>query len=625
MIQKPLFLAIIVFVLILSACTSPTNQPLSESPSLSASESNGQIQPTETLLEQQPTESPTLTPQPSPTATQVPLPEIITKDTLSSLQVNRSFRLFTGGLANFYLKRFSPSNNLIAAWGCSYQRGSNGECEAPLLVIFDTETGKVLHTLDPLTSVVKDMAFSPDEKTLGIAGCHTPIYAYGQPDTICDQPRVWLVDIETGENIRELNGYSSPVNSLVFSKDGKSLYTGIDYFKKYGFTDSTIRVWDLENGKKLAEIQPDIENCNDVRLNLTPDGNYLVTQYINGCTAEYKVKWWDLVNPSPRAVGGGYVSPDSSKIALVESYENPVLHIYDIASGKKIKTIPTGLRRSEIPKMAFTPDNNSIVLSKFPIKAGDGLAVVNSTTGELITRLNGKDYNVAPDASYVFSPDGQFLFVYGHDDDYLTAADDNDPHIGAWDTSTWEEIELPQNYRYLTPFDSYYLHFSPDQKSILVNSDTDVAKFGLPVLEQDSAKRFLVEYLQKLADGEYKAASQDLNLGDMSILSGMIANRLPGIDPEDTASVLKALCEDQRFPCLPVKEVIYASQIDPNIFDFVVSYKNPDGSNAIWPECDGLSPEDHCSFREGFEFAVKMLDDGTFTIYETLPYSMWLE
>jgi WD40 repeat protein len=625
-----LFIVITLIVVALAACSSPAANSEDEnnipSPVQPIVDQAAEATPTKPALEN--TQIPS--PQPSPTATSTPFPEVITKDTLSSLQINRSFRLFTGDLADFFVTEFSADNNLIAAWGCTRTRGSQA-CEEPLLVIFDTNSGKVLHKLELLTTVVEEMTFNPDGKTLAIAGCHTPIYAYGQPDTICNAPRVWLVDTSTGEMIRELKGYASPVKSIVFSKDGKILHTGVDYYKKYSFTDSTIRSWDLATGEELGEIQPDINNCTEVRLGISHDGNFLITHYINGCTNSQKIKWWDLQNQSSRAIGGGSgvryaMSPDSSKIALIESFQNPVVHIYDIKTGEKINTISIGLRSSEITNFSFAPDNNSIVLSNYPLDGGEGLAVLDSTTGELLTRLNDPDFKISPNAGFVFSPEGEFLFVYGKFDDYETAADDQGALIGVWDATTWEKIQIPQPFWYLTPFDQpRYINFSPDQKSILVNSGSDVTEFGLPAVDQAMAKSILLDHLNKLEAGNYQAAAKDLFFEDFSILFGWIQSRLPGIDPEDIESVLKGLCADPRFPCLPVKDVKYEAQKDLNTFDFVVDFQNPDGSSKTWPSCEGLSPDDYCDFRDGFEYTVKLMEDGTYKIDGTLPYSMWLE
>ncbi len=99
-----------------------------------------------------PTPSITPTAEPSPTPTQVPLPEVINNETVSNLQVSRSFYLTTDDYPNLMKTSISPDQRLLAAWGCT--EDSNNICVAPLIVLFDMDTGKVLHELEPLTTVV---------------------------------------------------------------------------------------------------------------------------------------------------------------------------------------------------------------------------------------------------------------------------------------------------------------------------------------------------------------------------------------------------------------------------------------------------------------------------------------
>ncbi len=376
---------------------------------------------------------------------------MIDNETITDLQVVRAYMLYGEETAKFMKNSISPDNRFLAAWGCTYQEGSNGTCESPLILLFDMDTGKVTHELEPLETIVSDFEFSPDGKTLAVAGCHTPIAYYGEYDTICNAPRIWLVDTDSGEITNELKGYNSPVDSMVFSPDGEYLYTGVFYFKKYSFTDSTIRVWDVATGEKIKEIQPDIENCNNVLLGLTQDGRYLTTQYNNECNNQRKIKWWDMENPSSRAVSGyqGYrstLSPDSSKIAFVENFENLVIHIHDLHSGEKIQTIPTGLRAGSRFTFGFTPDSKSLLISDYQAEKGEGVAIIDIESGDLIARLKPELFEFSRFAAYTFSPDGKTLLIFGGDRDYMIIGGDYDPRISAWDTSTWKEIAMPQPY-----------------------------------------------------------------------------------------------------------------------------------------------------------------------------------
>jgi WD40 repeat protein len=524
----------------------------------------------------------------------------------------------------------SPDKRFLVAWGCTYQEGSNDVCEKPLILLFDLETGKVIHKLEPLTTIVSDFEFSPDGKILAVAGCHTPIAYYGEYDTTCTEPRVWLVDTKTGEITHELKGYNSIVESMVFSPDGNTLYTGIFYFKKENYSDSTIRVWDVASGEKIKEIQPDIENCNRVLLQISPNGQYLITQYNNPCSGKRTTKWWDMENPSTRAVSGyqgiySIVSPDSTKIAIMESFDNLVIHIYDLKTGDKIQTIPTGLRTGTRFNFGFTPDSKSLLLNDSKSEKGLGYTIIDIKSGDQVTRIQPASFEMLPYASFSFSPDGKLLFIFGRLGDWRVISGDYDPKISVWDTASWTEIAVPQPYFSLSPFDwPAYFAFSPDQKRLLAYSDSNVTQFGLPIKEQEPAQKFLLDYLAKLSNGNYTEAANDLKYSDETMISEWLSSGLPGIDPQDKAAVLESLCTDKRFPCLPLLGVTYEAQTQPDTFLFRVQFSNPDGNPVVWPPCKNLPKDKYCDFRTEFDYTVQVQPDGSFKILDTLPYSVYL-
>ena len=134
--------------IILVAC-SPTPQQQTSEPVSAASTNQVESSPSPV-----PSPTTTATAEPSPIPTQVPLPEVIDNETIKDLQVVRSFMLSGEGSFKLMKSSISPDKRLLAGWGCTYQEGSNGVCESPLILLNDMETGKVIHKLEPLTTIV---------------------------------------------------------------------------------------------------------------------------------------------------------------------------------------------------------------------------------------------------------------------------------------------------------------------------------------------------------------------------------------------------------------------------------------------------------------------------------------
>jgi WD40 repeat protein len=624
--KSQLFIAtyILFFSIFLAACSTAPQQSMS-TPESAVSSVQVVSSPTQVSSPMN-----TSTAEPSSTPTQVPLPEVIDGKTVSDLQIVRSFSLYTDEPFKIMKKTTSVDQRFAAAWGCTFQSDTNSTCAAPLLVLFDMNTGKVLFKMEPLTTIIKYMRFSPDGKTLALSGCHTPIQYYEQPDTTCIEPRVWLINTETGEITHELKGYNSIVEGMIFSPDGKTLYTGITYLKTDNYPDSTIRVWDVPSGNELPEMQPAVENCNKVTPYFSPSGKYLITHIYNSCNGQGKIDWWNMENPTTKAIHSfqgiaSSVSPDSTKIAVMESFKNLVIHIYDLQTGEKIQTISPGLREYSKWNFSFTPDNKSLLLTDSKSDKGEGYAVIDIESGDLVTRIKPESFEMLPDAAYTFSPDGKLLFVFGRVGDYQVISGDYDPRFSAWETDTWKEISIPQPYFLLSPFDQAAIAFSPDQKRLLASSGSDVTIFGLPVKEQDPARKFLLDYLDKLSNGKYTEASDDLKYSDESMISEWLSSRLPGIDPLNKTAVLEALCTDERFPCQKLLNVTYEAQTLPDTFLFRVQFANPDGTPVVWPLCKDLPKDKYCDFRTEYDYTVQVQPDGSFKILDTLPYALWLD
>jgi RNA polymerase sigma factor (sigma-70 family) len=108
---------------------------------------------------------------------------------------------------------FSPDRKQVAL-------GVQGKSR---IVICDTETGKILRTIDGLNDTAVSIAFSPDGKTLASGTWEGPLH---------------LWNLETGAEIKEYRGHRGRVLALTFTPDGKYLISGSE--------DTTALVWKVK-------------------------------------------------------------------------------------------------------------------------------------------------------------------------------------------------------------------------------------------------------------------------------------------------------------------------------------------------------------------------------------------
>ncbi len=134
---------------------------------------------------------------------------------------------------------------------------------------------------------IRDLTFSPDDKTLAFAG-------YDQAG---------LLDVETGKPIGQpIIGHSGPVVSVVFNSDGSMLATGGE--------DKSILLWNVADHKSIG--QPLIGHAGPVvSLAFSPDGKMLASESLDASSTSVitgkTVIVWDLATGKP--VGQNTISP----------------------------------------------------------------------------------------------------------------------------------------------------------------------------------------------------------------------------------------------------------------------------------------------------------------------------
>ena len=82
-----------------------------------------------------------------------------------------------------------------------------------------------------------------------------------------DDNTVRLWDVQTGEQLRTLEGHTDGVTSVAFSPDGNTLASGSD--------DNTVRLWDVQTGEQLRTLEGHTGSVNSVAF--SPDGSTLAS------------------------------------------------------------------------------------------------------------------------------------------------------------------------------------------------------------------------------------------------------------------------------------------------------------------------------------------------------------
>ncbi len=519
-----------------------------------------------------------------------------------------------------FVLKISPDGRTAAVGGCEPEEDGNCYTRTVLRLI-DIDTGATLFNLEPLAPVIDLLVFSPDGSELAIAACDLPLYLVGESDTICDGRRLWTVDTATGEMLHRFGEFHSRITSLVWSPDGTRLYSGVEFYKKFDFVDNEISVFDTATGMRLGIIEPEVGNCSEQWIDVSPDGRYLLLDLAADCAYPSFVQWWDVTDASrPRSihqeVPARYhrLSPDGTRVLTVNTIDN-TLRLFNIETGEAVAGFPAVARQFYLTRVVYM-DSGRLWLEI------DGHP-------QFLDLSNG-EIQPAPEPAetktnrFVFAPDGRTILSYGYidSDGAVTSS------LSLWDMATWQEV----------PVAAYSTHdpfglggdpiFSQDQTRLVQVQSAGVGfvVWGSRPPGQAEALSALQDYLGMLAEGKYAEAASRLVLEEspawntMALDQASVTMLVPEADLADPAALLELLCTDPEYPCAPLRDVTLQAQVDEDTYLFVVTFEGPDGQVAAWPLCAGVPLSRSCYRRDAmFEYYVRRQPDGGYKIIGGLP------
>jgi len=268
-----------------------------------------------------------------------------------------------------------------------------------MIYLLDAETGDPVRKIDGHSDYVRDVAFSYDGRILASLGAGGDL-------------RLW--DVASGDVLPILDGQVSNLWSIAFSPKSLVLATGSNVGDRSSslwdpdntYTDpggdGAVRLWDISSGELLHTLWGD--GFSSIRsVAFSPDGATLAAGS-EGAIRLYDVASGAILSPlegHTTFVNHVVFSPDGIILASYDGYGG--IRIWDVRSGATIHQL-----QAKSGNLTFSPDGGTLV-------SGGGSGEVNIwdvDSWELMDTLNWQASDVR---SVDFSPDGSVLASGGKD------------------------------------------------------------------------------------------------------------------------------------------------------------------------------------------------------------------
>ncbi|ETO26549.1 WD-40 repeat protein [Reticulomyxa filosa] len=214
------------------------------------------------------------------------------------------------------------TNQILSNWlrSCSMQRRWVNDLNK--MIAKYAKYFKILKVIASHSYVTKSIAFSPDGSTI--------------------------------TEIKALKGHSSGTNDAYFSSDGSMVISCGN--------DRTVRLWDIQTGKQIRELES--REWNMIKARLSSDGNTIIALSIASFITLWDVKSGQTIPIRARTLGHAEdvnFSPDGQPIAL--ALNNNIIDLWNIQSNERLKQLQRHLDAvNKIYSVKFASNVQIIVL-----------------------------------------------------------------------------------------------------------------------------------------------------------------------------------------------------------------------------------------------------------------------
>ncbi len=256
--------------------------------------------------------------------------------------------------------------------------------------------------------------------------------------------RLW--DAASGKPVGALEAHTSWISQLIFSADGRRLYSA--------GADQTIRIWDVGQQRCLATLRGSSDEV--WGLALSPDGATLASSSRDGVVAF----WSALAQPEeqmPRLIAlGEFVrpafAPDGQVLAMPR---DGIVSLLDLTTFQEIEQLPA--LGSDVYRVVYSPDGALLVSGS---RSGE-IRVWSCAERRLLQEL--ADANT-PAYPLGFAADGRWLLSI-----------DAKARAVWWDTLTWQTVRTsllgPSHFTAVSP-EGRLLAFGDAQAIHWLNAET---------------------------------------------------------------------------------------------------------------------------------------------------------
>ncbi len=320
-------------------------------------------------------------------------------------QTGECLRTLTGHTDWIYAIALSPNDQWVAS-------GGNDRS----LRLWNPHTGECLHQLEGHQKRITDLAFGPDSQWLVSSSLDHTVRLWqidtgqqlnqftlpdevdtlslgqdGQAIAVSFNDVIRLLDPQTGQCLKTLQGHRIHISTVSFSPDGRSLVSGA--------YDQKVKLWDTRTGQCVKTWQGQVGWLRSVVF--SPNSRILASGGVESC-----VRLWDADTGKCLGTLAGHSTPlkevsFSHQGRLLSSCgDDAEVRLWNVSTGECLHTLQG--HTTIVLSSAFSPDDRVLASSSedntirlWDVQTGAKLAVLTEHTGWV--------------QSVSFSPDGATL------------------------------------------------------------------------------------------------------------------------------------------------------------------------------------------------------------------------